>query len=644
MPRTPTTPRAARARRVSTSSGGGKAPRTRAQRDVRRDSFDYRDLIYQPALLELAPRLLPDWKCVRILDQKNEGACTGFGLAAVINYLNRRGGVKEEVSARMLFELAKRYDQWPGQNYDYSSARGAMRAWHKHGVCAEKLWPNHPGPNVPNTLTWERQNASLSHVLGSYFRVLPRRSDVHAALSEVGVLYAAADTHDGWDAPDAKGRIVFKPADGSGGGGHAFAIVGYTAEGFLVQNSWGASWGGWVDERGTRRGGIALWSYADFDQNVWDLWVVRKALPVESIAALTGGHYTSGPSGTRETEDAPPAHVIWNHYVHIDDGQFDPQGDYPSSAAETRAIARRLVRGVDGPPPRHILLYAHGGLNSVAGSARRTAKWRPVFKANGIAELHFIWETGFLAELRDILLGKEDFAKQRVARDSSWWDRFLEKAVQPLGVPLWREMRDDAQLAFRTPDNAGSATMAALAAELAAVGAAAPRLHLAAHSAGSVLFGHLLAAAGAPPVENLILFAPACTVDFFQAAIRPALQAEKLRRLHHFHLDDRREQDDNVGKVYRKSLLYLVANALEDRKRTVDILGMEKFWNPLYEKLPAELRARIAAFNPRDHGQRTSSNSHGGFDNDVPTMNSLLEIVLGGKPPRPFKPEDMVGY
>ena len=40
----------------------------------------------------------------------------------------------------MLYEMAKRYDEWPGEDYDGSSARGAMKGWHKHGVCSDEHW------------------------------------------------------------------------------------------------------------------------------------------------------------------------------------------------------------------------------------------------------------------------------------------------------------------------------------------------------------------------------------------------------------------------------------------------------------------------------------------------------------------------
>ena len=82
-----------------------------------------------------------------ILDQGEEGACTGFGLAAVINYLRLRQAFEQEtpvspkVSERMLYHLAKQYDEWPGEDYEGSSCRGAMKGWHRHGVCLETSWP-----------------------------------------------------------------------------------------------------------------------------------------------------------------------------------------------------------------------------------------------------------------------------------------------------------------------------------------------------------------------------------------------------------------------------------------------------------------------------------------------------------------------
>lgn len=66
--------------------------------DARPDRVDYRDRLYNPLLRSL-PDQFPEQGMVAqylkdytqthklILDQGKEGACTGFGLAAVVNYL-----------------------------------------------------------------------------------------------------------------------------------------------------------------------------------------------------------------------------------------------------------------------------------------------------------------------------------------------------------------------------------------------------------------------------------------------------------------------------------------------------------------------------------------------------------------------------
>ena len=115
--------------------------------DAAKDPLDLRDIYYEGNLEELPPWVNNRGKVPFVLDQQKEGACTGFALAAVVNYLlhNKAGAPMlkraEGGSARMLYEMAKRYDEWEGQRYQGSSVRGAMKGWHKHGVCREASWP-----------------------------------------------------------------------------------------------------------------------------------------------------------------------------------------------------------------------------------------------------------------------------------------------------------------------------------------------------------------------------------------------------------------------------------------------------------------------------------------------------------------------
>jgi len=606
----------------------------------RRDSKDFRDLVYHPTLAPLETSLFPEWDALTVLDQQSEGACTGFALAAVINYLNRRGGDATRVSARMLYEMAKRYDRWPGVGYEGSSARGAMKGWYKHGVAPEDEWPYDPGD--PGALTKARALAALRYPLGSYFRVLPRRNDVQAALNEVGVVLASAGVHAGWDKAFGRPRVPSETMDRALEG-HAFALVGYTDEGFLVLNSWGRRWGGFRDGR-RRRAGVALWAYADFELNVWDLWVARPALPVRDSAASLS-RYAIGTAGARRVNACPPQAAIYDDYVHIDDGQFDPRGEYPSLAEEVERIVAEAVAGdAGGAAPKHLVLYAHGGLNPVEQAAMRAYRWRHVFPANDARCLHFIWETGLFEELKDILFGKDVLAEGRVGAFSDWWDTFVEQAVQPAGYRVWKEMKDDTARAF-APGAAGRLTLEWLKEALEALPPAKrPALHLVGHSAGSIWHAELVRAWEAlegPPIRSLILFAPACTHALFESHLLPAIRSQRIEAFHHFLLDDRRERDDHVARIYRKSLLYLVSNALEDKDREAPVLGMERSLSAL-PRLPSDRAHTYVAGRDED---RTRAASHGGFDNDATTMDAMLALMRGRtRPKRKFLPSELEGY
>jgi hypothetical protein len=113
----------------------------RRKLDAMPDRIDIRDWFYQPTLAALPAQVVNIPAVPKILNQGNQGACTGFGLAAVINFHLACKAVNRLVSPRMLYEMARRYDEWPGEHYEGSSARGAMIGWVRHGVCLEQSWP-----------------------------------------------------------------------------------------------------------------------------------------------------------------------------------------------------------------------------------------------------------------------------------------------------------------------------------------------------------------------------------------------------------------------------------------------------------------------------------------------------------------------
>ena len=618
--------------------------------DVRPDTMDFRDLMYTPTLVEV-PTHVPLGEFleyqVPILNQGSEGACTGFGLATVANYLLLKRRVlpdKVPVSPRMVYEMARRYDEWPGEDYSGSSARGAMKGWHKHGVCSDEEWLYQSGPGYKVGLTDARTSNARQRPLGAYFRV--NHTDLvamHTAIAEVGVLYATASVHEGWNNVKADGEIVQSP---SMIGGHAFAIVAYDDQGFWLQNSWGPTWG---------RGGFARVSYDDWLENATDAWVARLGAPVtlRKVASMATAHAsTSAQSVAYSYSDLRP------HIVSVgNNGQLKVGGDYGSSPSELAHIfdddIPRVTKAWTKP---RILLYAHGGLVSEEAAVQRLAEYRPALLQGEIYPLAFIWRSDYWTTVTNIL--KDAMRRRRPegmldAAKDFMLDR-LDDALEPFariltGKSAWDEMKQNA-IAASAADGAACLVadhLKTLAGKLPGL-----EIHMIGHSAGAILHAPLVKLLNdrGLKIETCTLWAPACTVEQFKESYLPAIQKKILKKFAVFALGDKAEQDDNCARIYNKSLLYLVSNAFEGKGRIpsirgsdglpifgrdgVPILGMEQSFDKddkdlrkIFKKLDAEL---IIAPNNEPLGSSTASEAkhHGDFDDDEKTVHATFNRII----------------
>ncbi len=613
--------------------------------NVRPDTPDIRDRMYEPVLIQLQPEL-DNRVGTDILNQGKEGACTGFGLAAVINLLNfEKRGLQFKASPRMLYEMAKRHDEWPGADYDGSSCRGAMRGWKNMGVCSEGDWSY--STSDPGELTIDRAKAARSCTVGAYYRLRSEINDYHTALNEVGAIYVSAKVHTGWYSPKpvTPGELAVIAPSNRQIGGHAFAIVGYNSQGFIVQNSWGPTWG-------TK--GYAIWLYEDWLKNISDGWVFQLAIPTPNIFGLSS---RSQASFDAESGKAAPRRLeIAGHFVHFDDGGFKERGNYWSSPDDILNTAELVKNSVAEQKYDHLLIYAHGGLNDPSASAKRIRALKDGFKRNKIYPFHIMYDTGLVEELKDCILRAfngertEGFFRdwQNSIIDKS--DLLIEDFVRKPVTPLWEEMKNDARRPFvpKKDGNVGDGLFV-IKAFADALSETHLKIHLAGHSTGAVLLGHLLNSLDVMGLANLIescnLMAPACSIDFYKKNYEPRLQEDsdntskvRLPALSIFNLTNKLEEDDNVAFVYRKSLLYLVSRALE-RQTVKPLLGMQRYSKKLnkYPGLSIE-------YSKGTKKGVTTSTSHGGFDNDVPTMNTIMTRILKKQPSKPFTEEEMKGY
>ncbi len=590
------------------------------------DVIDLRDRTYVPSLVPLHHETIPAVGELTIRDQHDEGSCTGFALAAVIDRQCRLGNRPGDVSTRMLFEMAKLHDDLPDETTRGSTLRGALKGFFHNGVCDEASAPYTLPPGSP---PWELQvetaRKAREVTLGAYFRLNHEINDYHTAINEAGAVLASGKIHSGWANPK-NGEIKRSSRHE---GRHAFAIVGYTQEGFVVQNSWGVHWGGFKGLKG-----VALWRYEDWFENVEDAWVMRLAVSAPSAfdVKFARNHSIFRDPKAAQEAFAPRRLDINGHYLHLDDGNFVTRGKYTQTMGSVEATAGLINKGTRGEEGaqafKHILFFGHGALNNNTAIAKRVKAWRDVYKANGIYPMHIMWETGFNNEIVDVVQDLLFKTEERMGKGTEHLDARLEELAGPLGRKLWRDLKTTAKLTFDPKRDGGIALRKLL---IAAQQNPKVKIHFASASAGVFLLAELadvMAELGIP-LESVSLMAPACSVPHYNARIRPHL-GKTIRKLNQYSLIDRREKSDTLN-IYNKSLLCLVSNALEDNGER-DLLGMEtciqEFGKPGLAALPKEHQVFFAG---RDK-DRTNSTAHRGFDRDLKTMNDILGTILGKRP------------
>ena len=625
--------------------------------NARPDTIDFRDTMYEPTLIEVPTRkAIEDYKKLKvpILDQGQEGACTGFGLATVAHFLLRTRKVfpdKTNVSPRMFYEMAKRYDEWPGEDYEGSSARGAMKGWHKHGICTADIWP-YIFKKTDTKLSTERINDAARRPLGAYLRVNHRDLvSMHAAMTEVGVLYATATVHSGWQRISRDGFI---PLVDDVLGGHAFALIAYDERGFWLQNSWGPKWGA---------GGFGLITYSDWLKNGTDVWVARLGAPVsmETRGARSTAKYAGQvlPTGLTYGDLKPHVISIGN------DGQLEPGGNYGTSEEDLDEIINvDFLRITGNWSKKRILLYAHGGLVDGPSALQRISDYRQPLLEREIYPLAFIWHSDYWTTLSNML---DDAQRRR--RPEGFLDKTkdfmldrLDDALEPLarqltGKAAWDEMKENAMLSTVSP--AGGARKLVICLKKLFDTHKNIEIHIVGHSAGSIFHAPLiqfLTASGTITsgpmkgengagltIATCTLWAPACTIKLFKETYLPVINGGGIKRFSLFTLTDQFERDDNCANIYNKSLLYLVSNAFEDKPRIplpvlgrdgVPILGMERFVSQDFQlkRLFGKggngdwiLSPNTQSNNPKNHA---TARHHGDFDDDKATVTATLNRIL----------------
>jgi hypothetical protein len=338
------------------------------------------------------------------------------------------------------------------------------------------------------------------------------------------------------------------------------------------------------------------------------------------------------------------------HLVNLNMGQFSTEGAWKTSREDVDAIFEEdLPKALAKAQQKklRIVFYAHGGLVKESLGLKTAQKHVAWWLQNDIYPIYFIWETGAFETIGQLIMRSREGAARVLPRDifDHTTDLLIEETARALqGSRIWGGMKLSAQLASDNGqesdgmDEGGARYVARKLSQFCANNQDNIELHAVGHSAGSIFHSYFIPAAldlGVPSFRSIHFLAPAVRVDTFKTKLAGRI-GKGVDQLSIFTMSKSFEQDDNCASVYRKSLLYLIYHALEPERKT-PILGLElslrgdsEIKKLLGLGVPSAPGEVIWSVSSSDKGRSAStSTSHGGFDDDEPTMNSVARRILG---------------
>lgn len=237
-------------------------------------------------------------------------------------------------------------------------------------------------------------------------------------------------------------------------------------------------------------------------------------------------------------------------------------------------------------------------------------------------------------------------------RDHGFYPTVVEETLRAayladFGAWVWGGMRDAAQGMWQPNDGLSGDEQHAgtyFLAQLDRLMLARPSLVVDAvgHSAGAIAICHLLAAASARhpnvKIRNLALMAPACAAGLLHDEVLKHPERYAQFRMYTMR-DDLESEDELVPGVYTRSLLYFISGVLES-EADAPLAGLERhsrgsapydsvLLSAVHDFLRQEAPQRLvlSTTTGAPAGFNSTARSHGAFDDDTPTRESLAALV-----------------
>jgi C1A family cysteine protease len=214
------------------------------------DLPDTRDFMYAAPLDRLSKGLPPSVdlrpQCPPVYDQGQLGSCTGNGIAAAVEFDQRKLGTKEFMPSRLFIYYNERVMEGTVNQDSGAQIRDGVKSVATVGAPPETDWPydiKKFAQKPPGTAYSDAKQDLVS----SYARVAQNLSQMQGCLAEGYPFVFGFTVYESFEG-DAVAKTGIVPMPSSGEhvvGGHCVVAVGYdnAKRVFMIRNSWGVAWG-----------------------------------------------------------------------------------------------------------------------------------------------------------------------------------------------------------------------------------------------------------------------------------------------------------------------------------------------------------------------------------------------------------------
>lgn len=172
-------------------------------------------------------------------NQGQLGSCTAQMAAALIQFDQNKQKLAKVMPSRLFIYFNTRLKIGLEKQDCGASIRDTIKSINVYGACHEELW-GYDISKFAERPPAEAYEQGLTHQTIHYAAV----SRVKEALADGYPVGVGIRIYESFESDEVKkSGIIYMPVREKSLGGHAVVVVGYTADRYIIRNSWGSDWG-----------------------------------------------------------------------------------------------------------------------------------------------------------------------------------------------------------------------------------------------------------------------------------------------------------------------------------------------------------------------------------------------------------------